>query len=162
MKKILTYITLILVFVLQSTLCRYIEILHTIPNLLLVFVVCYCMHAEPVKATVLAGVAGLIMDVSISKHLGVNTLMMMYLGLLLSYISADYIRTNFLTVLVLTALSTLLYEGIYGFLLYFMFGKVSASVMFTIISLEAVYNTIIACIFAWLGRYLAYDEVRSF
>lgn len=162
MKNILTYITLILVFVLQSTLCRYIEVLHTIPNLLLVFAVCYCMYAEPVKATVLAGTAGLIIDVAISKHLGVNTLMMMYLGLLLSYISADYIRTNFLTVLVFTALSTLLYEGIYGFLIYFMFDKVSASVLFAIISLEALYNTVIACAFSWLGRYLAYDEVRSF
>lgn len=162
MKNILTYVTLILVFVLQSTICRHIEILHTIPNLMLVFVVCYCMHAEPVKATILSGIAGLIMDVFVAKHLGLNTLMMMYLGLALSYISSDYIRTNFFTVIILTALSTLLYEGVYGFLVYFIFNKVTTSVLLSVISLEAVYNTVVACGFVWLGRYLAYDEVRSF
>lgn len=162
MKNILTYLILILVFVLQSTLCRYVEVLHIMPNLLLVFVVCYSMNAVPVRATVLAAVTGMLMDLFNARYIGINAVMMMYLGLILSCVSSDYIRTNFLTVLISTALSTFLYEGIYSFLMYFIFGKMSASVMLTVVSLEAVYNTVAACAFAWLGRYLAYDEIRSF
>lgn len=162
MKNILTYLSLIIVFILQSTLCRYIEVLHTLPNLMLVFVVCYTMHAEPVKATVLSVVAGLIMDVYSARYLGMNAVMMMYLGLCLSCVSADYIRTNFLTVIISVALSTFLYESLYAFLIYFIFGKLPASVLFTVVSLESVYNVIAACGLIWLCRYLAYDEIRSF
>lgn len=162
MKNVLTYLVLLIVFVLQSTVCRYIEILHTIPNLLLVFVVCYSMHAEPLKATVLATITGLLIDLYGAKHLGLNAIMMMYLGLALSCISSDFIRTNFFTVLVAVVISTFLYEGIYAFLVYFIFSKISVGVLFTVVSYETVYNLVVACGMMWLCRYLAYDEVRSF
>ena len=162
MKNILTYIALILVFVFQSSLGRYIEVLHIVPNLILVFVVCYSMNAEPVKATVLSVVAGIIMDLFAARHLGINALMMMYLGMILSCVSSGYIRTNFVTALVGVAVSTVLYEGVYAFLMYFIFGNLTAGTLFTVAFLEAVYNTVTACAMFWLCRYLAYDEVRSF
>ena len=162
MKNVFTYLSLIAVFVLQSTICRQIEILHTIPNLLLVFVVCYCMYAEPIKATILSGVAGVLMDIFIARHLGMNAIMMMYLGLALSYVSSDYIRTNFFTVIICVCLSTFLYEGAFSFLTYFIFDKVNGRTMFIKILYEAIYNVVCSCALVWLCRYLAYDEVRSF
>lgn len=162
MKNILTYIALILVFVFQSALGRHIEVLHIVPNLMLVFVVCYSMNAEPVKATVLSVAAGIIMDLFAARHLGINALMMMYLGMILSCVTSGYIRTNFVTALVCVAVSTLFYEGIYAFLMYFIFGKLTVGTLFTVAFFEAVYNTVTACALFWLCRYLAYDEVRSF
>ena len=162
MKNFLTYLTLIILLVLQSTVCRGIEVLHTIPNLVLIFVVCYSMYAEPVKATVLALVSGIVFDLTQAQYLGFGALLMMFSGLGLSVVSSDYIRSNVLTVLVSVALSTFVFEGVYSFLLYFIFDKITASHMFFAICAEAVYNTVVAVAVMWWAKYLAEYEVRSF
>ena len=162
MKNVLTYVTLILVFAFQTTIGRYIEIFNVMPNLMLVLAVCYSIYAVPVKATVFSLCAGILMDVFAAKHLGINALMMMYLGMMLSCITSGYIRTNFVMALITVGISTILYEGLYGFLLYFIFSKTTLSTMFSVVFIEVLYNMIVACGIYWLGRYLAYDEIRSF
>ena len=162
MKNFLTYFTLLIFIVLQSTVLRGIEVFHTIPNLILVFAVCYSMHAEPVKATALSLVAGLVFDLLQAHHLGLGALLMMLLGLALAVASSDYIHSNPATVAVSVLLSTFVFEGIYTFLLYVMFDKVSVAHMAVAITKEAVYNTIVGAAVMWWAKYLAEYEVRSF
>lgn len=162
MKNFLAYLTIIIFAALQSTVIRSIEVWNTIPNLILVFAVCYSMHAEPVKATALSLVCGLVFDLVSAHHLGLGALLLMGLGLLLSVVSSDYIHSNAVTVLVSVVLATFLFEGVYTFFIYFMFDKVSVGHIAAVVAKEAVYNLIVACAVMWWAKYLAEYEVRSF
>lgn len=162
MKNFFAYLTILIFAALQSTVIRYAEVWNTIPNLILVFAVCYSMHAEPVKATVLSLVCGLVFDLLSAHHLGLGALLLMGLGLLLSVVSSDYIHSNAVTVLVSVVLSTFVFEGVYTFFIYFMFDKLSAFYMFAAVAKEAVYNLIVASAVMWWAKYLAEYEVRSF
>lgn len=162
MKKLLTYLTLIILTVLQTTLFPHLRVMNVMPNLVLVFVVCYSMYADPVPATVFAIAAGLLFDVYQASNIGFNSIMMMYIGLGLSCLTSGYVKSNIFTVLVCVAVTTLIYEGIYAFLLYFIFGKVTVSTMWSVASFETVYNTVCASALMWWAKYLGEDEVRSF
>ena len=162
MKNFFAYLTIIIFAALQSTVIRSVEVWDTIPNLILVFAVCYSMYAEPVKATTLSLVCGLVYDLMSAHHLGLGALLLMGLGLLLSVLSSDYIHSNAVTVLIGVVLATFLFECVYTLIIYFMFDKISASYMFAIVAKEAVYNLVAAAVVMWWSKYLAEYEVRSF
>ncbi len=125
MKNIFTYLTLIILLVLQTTIFRHLEVLHIIPNLVLVFVVCYSMYAEPAKATVFAVVAGFVTDIIQTRHLGFSALIMMFIALLYAIVSSDYIKSNIVTVVLGTFVATFIYEGLYASVLYVTFDKLT-------------------------------------
>lgn len=162
MKKFLTYLTLIILVVMQTTLFPHLRIMGIIPNLVLVFTVCYSMYADPVPATVFAIAAGLVFDVYQASSIGFNSIMMMYVGLGLSCLTSGYVKSNIFTVLICVGVTTLVYESIYAFLLYFIFGKVTAGTIWAVTSFEALYNMAAAAALMWWARYLGEDEVRSF
>ncbi len=162
MKNLFTYLTLLILIVLQSTIFKNFEILHIIPNLVLTFVVCYSMYSEPSKATVFAIVSGFVMDIIQTQNIGFSALIMMFVALVYSVVSSDYIKSNVITVVLGTAIATLIYEGVYSFVLYFMFDKVNAGHIFYVIFVEGIYNMIIAFLLMFWAKYLAEDEIRSF
>lgn len=162
MKNILTYVTLLLVIVLQSTILNGIELLHITPNIVLVFVVCYSMYAEPVKAVILAIVAGLVTDILQVHHVGLTALMFMFISVTLSVICSDYIRSNLFTVMVAVVASTLVFESLYGILVYVLFNKMTLGYMLKVVAFETLYNVIASLVIMWWAKYLAEDEIRSF
>lgn len=162
MKNILTYVTLLLVIVLQSTILNGIELLHITPNIVLVFVVCYSMYAEPVKAVILAIVAGLVTDILQVHHVGLTALMFMFISVTLSVICSDYIRSNLFTVMVAVVASTLVFESLYGILVYVLFNKMTLGYMLKVVAFETLYNVIESLVIMWWAKYLAEDEIRSF
>ncbi len=162
MKNLFTYLTLMLLIVLQSTIFRNLEILHIIPNLVLTFVVCYSMYAEPSKATVFAIVSGFVIDIIQTRNLGFSALIMMFVALVYAIVSSDYIKSNMFTVVAGTAIATLIYEGMYSFILYFMFDKVTSGHMLYVIFIEGIYNMIVAFPLMFWAKFLAEDEIRSF
>ena len=91
-----------------------------------------------------------------------TALLFMFIAISLSVISSDYIRTNIITIIVATAVSTVCFEGLYGFLIYVLFNKMTAGYMFNVILLEMIYNIIASLAFMWLAKVLAEDEIRSF
>lgn len=162
MKNILTYVTLLLVIVLQSTILNGIELLHITPNIVLVFVVCYSMYAEPVKSVILAIVAGLVTDILQVHHVGLTALMFMFISVTLSVICSDYIRSNLFTVMVAVVASTLVFESLYGILVYVLFNKMTLGYMLKVVAFETLYNVIASLVIMWWAKYLAEDEIRSF
>ena len=59
---ILSYLTLAVLFIVQTTLSRYIDIFGIAPNLIFVYVLCYSIYNFPVRSAVLCAVAGFITD----------------------------------------------------------------------------------------------------
>ena len=75
----LSYLTLIVLFILQTTLSRYIDIFGIAPNLIFVYVLCYAIYNFPVRSAVLCAVAGLIVDLYSRSYVGLNALLFMYI-----------------------------------------------------------------------------------
>lgn len=162
MKNLFTYITLLLVIVFQTTVFRYLEVLHIIPNLVLVYVVCYSMYAEPTKATILAVVSGLLTDIIQTRHIGFTALIMLFVALVYAIVSSDYIKSNIITVVAGTFIATFIYECLYACVLYVMFDKLSIGYMLYVILLEGIYNMVMAFPMMFVSKYFAEDEIRSF
>ena len=120
------------------------------------------MYAEPVKAVILAIVAGLVTDILQVHHVGLTALMFMFISVTLSVICSDYIRSNLFTVMVAVVASTLVFESLYGILVYVLFNKMTLGYMLKVVAFETLYNVIASLVIMWWAKYLAEDEIRSF
>ena len=159
---ILTYITLSVIFILQTTMGIYIDIGGVAPNIIFVFAVCYAMYNFPVRASVLCLVAGIMVDLYSRQYIGVNALLYMYIGLAVSKFAATLIRKNVWTaalgVLVVSAIyhtAILLIDyvvpGYSGFLYPFM----------RIVLPTALYDGVISLVVALWARWLSTDRIRG-
>ena len=120
------------------------------------------MYAEPVKAVIVSIVAGLVTDILQSHHVGLTALMLMFISLALSVMCSDYIRSNLFTVVIAVIASTLIFESVYGILVYVLFNKMTLGYMMKVVLLETVYNVVVSFVLSWWAKYLAEDEIRSF
>ena len=92
-----TYLTLVVLFVVQTTLGIYIDVYSIAPDIIFVFAVCYSMYNFPVRSTVLCLVAGILADLYTGSYIGVNALLYMYIGLAISNFAASLIKKNIWT-----------------------------------------------------------------
>ncbi len=163
MKNVLTYISLIFIFILQSTIGKYIDIMHIFPNVILVFIICYGLKTEPLKATCLACIGGLIMDMSLARTVGMNSLLCMYTGLAVSYFGFNYLKDNIITTAFCVLFVSFIYETVYGFLNLVIFGHAPfGTIIVKIVAVEAVYNMAVSFIIYWLADWLSEEQMRSF
>lgn len=162
MKRIFCYIVLFILFVVQSTLNKYIDIMHIFPNLILVYVICCSLKNEPVWSAVLGGCAGLLMDLSLSRNIGMNTIMLMYTAIVLSYFGFSYLKDNIFISALCALLISFIYEGLYGFLSLVIFGHSNIGQVAVISLLEAIYNGFISFLIYPLAGWLSREQIRSF
>ncbi len=163
MKKAVTYITLVLLFVLQSTVNNYIDIYHIFPNLILVFTICYSLKTEPFKAACLGFVAGMLTDISIGRYMGLNTLLFMYTAILVSSFGFNYLKDNIFTSALCVFVVSLIFEFVYGFLIYVLFDMATVKqVVLDVVVFEAVYNMLVSFLLYTYTGWLAREQVRSF
>ena len=92
---ILSYLTLVVLFIVQTTLGRYIDICGIAPNLVFVYILCYSMYNFPVRSAVLCIVAGIITDMYSMEYVGLNAILYMYIGLAISNFAVDFISSKF-------------------------------------------------------------------
>ncbi|MBO5743318.1 MAG: rod shape-determining protein MreD [Clostridia bacterium] len=94
MKKVLTYISLVLLVILGTSLGRYIEIFGVSPNPALCFVIIYSLTNGSVRSASLGLVCGLIFDSVSNVAFGFNGLILMYMCLISSYFSKRFYYHN--------------------------------------------------------------------
>lgn len=109
---ILSYLTLCVFFVLQTTVSHYIDIFGIAPNLIFVYALCYSMYNFPVRSAVLCVTAGIIADMYTMQYIGLNALLFMYMGLAISIFASTLIRKNIFAVAVVVLLSSVLYHSV--------------------------------------------------
>lgn len=146
--RVITYtICILLLTVLQTTLVDYISINGIKPNLLLVFVVSAAILRGNVEGAAIGFSTGLILDMLFGRVLGFFALLGFYLGIVIGSVNKRVYRENYLVAIVLTFVSSVIYEGLVYLLNAFMKGNVELLVpLVKAILIEAAYNSGIAII----------------
>lgn len=162
LKYVLAYFSLVVFFLLQTTLGIYIDIYNIAPNIIFVFAVCYAMYNFPVKSAVLCAVAGFVVDLYQGSYIGLNTLLYMYIGLAISNFAAILIKKNIWTVALGVFVISLLYQTVILIVNYVALGYSGFFYPFgRIVFPGAVYDAVLSFIMAFWARWLSEDRIRG-
>lgn len=151
MKKIKEYLWILILFLLQTTLCTRCKIFGTVPNLVLVFAVsCFAVNSVQ-RSAFIAVFAGLMLDWATGR-VGVNALILLYLSLLVSYASGRFFYKRFVYIVILTFSADVLYSVIYLALNFYIWGVFINFASFMRVVVQAAVDAALSavCYFAYV------------
>ena len=118
MRHVLTVILIFILATLQTTVLRGLELFHVIPNLLYVFVVCYCLTKHDYSALIYAVFCGLILDFLGGRPIGMHALMCTLAAYFCLAISGNLFNNNLFVAMVFVFVLSVPYE-FFTYLFYF-------------------------------------------
>lgn len=167
MKKIFIGIMLFIVFMfiyfLEVDVFPFITIAGIIPNLFIVFILFVGLFANSIFAIGFAVVGGILIDSVNSPFIGGTAIMLTIIAFLASYFDRNFSKENRITIILMVAGATAIYEiGIY--LLRFAIVGFDLEIMaaIKIILIEIVYNVLISIIIYPLMQKAGYAIDRVF
>ena len=144
-RYIMSYLLLVVAYILQTTLIREMAIFKVAPSLILTSVICFSLVNEPVSAATYGAVAGILLDVSAGRTIGFNAILMLYLALALVVFGQEFFHDTVRSATFLVILATILYEVVFAFFNFAIFGNSSFWYMIArVVLIEAVYNGVFA------------------
>ncbi len=118
MEKVLKVVFTIVLFVIslaiQLFLFNNMNLFGVKPNLLLISVIVVSLNTSIYSSTIYSFVIGIIMDLLFGSN-GVFTISYVSVGMLIGFVSEDYMKENYLSIIILTALSVTLFEVVQYF-----------------------------------------------
>ncbi|MBQ8588475.1 MAG: rod shape-determining protein MreD [Clostridia bacterium] len=160
---ILSYLTLIVLFVVQTTLSGYIDVFGIAPNLIFVYILCYSMYNFPVRSAVLCAVAGILTDLYSQEFVGLNALLFMYIGLAMSNFASSLIKNNIWTSFLGVLLVSLVYHSALLIADYVVPGYSGFVYPFARFAVPtAVYDAVLSLVMTFWARRLSEDKIRGF
>lgn len=163
MKYFWSYVTVLLLFLIQTTLREYIDIYGIAPNIVFVFAICYSMYNFPVRSAILCVISGLLIDLYGCKTLGINALIYMYIGLAVSLFGSTLMKKNIWGVALGMIVISLIYQSIYMIVEYVVKADVSFWYGFLRIILPAaLYDGVAALVLSNWARWLSEEQIRGF
>jgi len=159
---ILSYLTLVVLFIVQTTLGRYIDICGIAPNLVFVYILCYSMYNFPVRSAVLCIVAGIITDMYSMEYVGLNAILYMYIGLAISNFASSLIKKNIWAVSLGVLLVSLLYHTVILTVNFVVPSYSEFAYPFVRFALPtAFYDAAVSLVMALWARSLSEDKIRG-
>lgn len=152
MKKVLIGILLFLVFIfiyfLEVDFFPLIPIAGIIPNLFIVFILFVGLFANSIFAIGFAVIGGLLIDSVNSPFIGGTAIMLTIIAFLASYFDRNFSKENRITIILMVAGATVIYEMGIFFLRCAIVG-ISPEIVpaIKIIAIEIVYNVLLSIIF---------------
>ncbi len=163
MKYFWSYLTLILLFVIQTTIGRHIEICGISPNIVFVFAVCYSMYNFPVRSAVLCAAAGFLTDCFDMQLMGFNALIYMYIGLAVSVFGSSLMKKSLWAVAAGVIIVSAFSQSINLILFYVLKGYAPFWYgFFRIVIPTTLYDGLFALIISSWARWLSEEQIRGF
>ncbi len=162
MKKVLTYIFLVLLFVIQTAAGHYIEIFGVIPNITLTFAIVYSLTNPMGKAAALGLLCGLLFDSCRVGAFGLNGLLLMYTCLTASYFASRFYYESKPVTAVGVFLYTAVYKALFLGLTSVMFSQTPFFQTFLrYVLVEALWNAVITIPVLSLVKWLNNEYIRG-
>lgn len=167
MRKTAIAICLILiffvVFFLQANIFSSFTIAGISPNLIVIYVLCIGLFANQFFGISLGVLFGLILDFVYGKVIGTSAVMLCVIGYLGSYFDKNFSKENKLTIIMMVAGATIIYE----FGLYFLNSLIlefdrEYFAFLKIVLLETLYNILLSIIFYPLIQKTGYLVDRTY
>lgn len=148
MKKIIiACITVIVAFVLQTTIFQWLSFGNIVPNLLIIITALYGMNHGDRFGLVVGFFCGLLADIFFGNFIGFNALLYMYIGYFNGKFHQNFYPEDIKLPLVLFFFSDFLYSIAYYLIMFMLRGKFDFSFfLFNIIMPEVLYTTILGLV----------------
>ena len=164
MKKVLIHIELIVIifviYFLQSNFFNWFTISGIMPNLFVVFVLFVGLFASKMMGTIYGMVIGLILDVLFRQKIGVSFIALGLVGFLATIFDKNFSKDSRMTIMLMVAGLTVLYEAIIYLANYFVLGTTLEIIPFLkILLIEVIFNLLLTIIiYPLLQKYGYYME----
>ncbi len=122
MRYFVTAIIIVLNFLIQSTFLHSIEIIGIIPNTAIIIIVSFAFMRGEYEGAAIGFIIGLLQDIFFGQFIGMNALLGMLTGFFCGKFYVDFFTENFLVPLIMTTVSTIVYELAFYILNILIFG----------------------------------------
>lgn len=157
---ILTYF---IIFFLQANFFHNFTIAGIMPNLFVIFVLFVGLSANAGLGISFGVIGGLIIDFVYGKTIGITAVMLCVVGYLGAYFDRNFSKENKITIIVMVALSTILFESGYYAISSIILGfDVEILYFIKILLIEVIYNILITIIIYPLMQKSGYSIDRAF
>lgn len=154
MKKRYFILLAFLNFIIQSTLLQNFRIMGVIPNTTIILIFIIAVLSEPKATLTFAITAGLLQDSFLTKVLILNLAIYVIISVIVSNLEKPLFYDNPLTPMFIISLSTIFYNLVYLFFMYFSAPMIAMSFISTVVITETIYNTLLGLIiFQFVKRY---------
>lgn len=161
MKAIIISIIILVNFILQSTLFQFLRINNVIPNTSLILVICFAINSDKKRAALIGFIIGILQDIIFGKIIGLDALIYLLLGYLISLINKNIFKENFIFPFVFTAFGTVVYYIIGTFFVYFSgFNMDFFGIFKNMLITEVLYNAIVSIVI-YNYVYKIYKPIRN-
>ena len=167
MKKTTIILCLILAFFvllyLQANLFQMFTIAGIMPNLFVIFILIISLSSNATLGISLGVLSGLMIDLVYSKSIGITAVMLCIVGYLGAYFDRNFSKESKITIIIMSALATVLYEFGYYFLNSAIVGfEVEFLPFIKILAVEVFYNILLVILFYPIIQKAIYTMDRIF
>ena len=167
MKKLLIHIILILtafiIYFLQSNFFNWFTIAGIMPNLFVIFTLFIGLFASKMMGTIYGMVIGLFLDVLFREKIGVSFIALGLVGFLATIFDKNFSKDSRMTIMLMTAGLTIIYEVIVYFANYFILGtNLEIFAFLKILLIEVIFNLLLTIIIYPLLQKFGYYMENEF
>ena len=167
MKKFLIHISLIVIalviYFLQSNFFNWFTIAKVMPNLFVIFVLFVGLFANKIMGTIYGMVIGLILDVLFRQYIGPSFIALGLVGFLSTIFDKNFSKDSRITIMLMAAGLTILYEVIIYFANYFVLGaNLEIFAFLKILLIEVISNLLLVIIIYPLFQKFGYYIENEF
>lgn len=144
---IVTMITFIIIYLLQSNFFIWFNIAGVKPNLFVILVLVLGLFGGKYLGSIFGIVIGLLLDIFIGRKIGISAIILGFIGLLGGFLDKNFSKDSKLTIIIMVSFSTLIYEVSIYCINVFMFSYDVELVNFIIkLAIEIIYNALLTII----------------
>lgn len=137
-------VSIVLSFILQTSLFKFIDLIGTLPNLSLVLVVIFSMMTNGIAGGLIGLFTGILYDCMMYDVFGIYTLVYFIIGALMGIYADDMQRDNFAAYTFVAFLSTIVFHFLLYTIMFFLRYRLDGvASFFPSILLEAVLNGLV-------------------
>ena len=146
-----------IIYFLQLNFFSWFNIGGIMPNLIVVLVLFIGLFIGNKSGVILGIIFGVILDFNLSKSIGVTSILLAFIGLLGEYLDKNFSKDSRVTIIVMSAVSTILYEVIIYAISIIQYGVLPEILTFTLtVLVEILFNTMLIIIIYPLMKRLGY------
>jgi len=145
-KAILYILLIIIAITLQATIAHTVAFLGIVPQVVLVVVIGIAILDGRVWGAIFGGVAGLILDIAIGGNIGMNALILMWMGLLAGWIYKEFFSVRYKPAMLFFVIADVIYCFVYYFFNIVVWGNGNFGVALWRFILPEVIMTTIFCL----------------